>query len=62
MYSFADVSVLGPQSLVAYISKTGFDSTDHIAAVSARLLKASKKRYYVVSSPSNLAAHLCLKY
>lgn len=59
MYSFTDAGVLGPQSLVA---KTGFDSTDHIAAVSARLLRASKKRYYVVSDPFNLAAHLCSKY
>ena len=61
MYSFTDAGVLGPQSLVAYISKTGLDSTDHIAAVSARLLKASKKRYYVVSGPFNLAARLCSK-
>jgi hypothetical protein len=45
---------------MAYIIRTGFESTDEIAAVLASLLKAPKKRSYSVSGRFNLAAHLFL--
>jgi hypothetical protein len=61
MHFLTDADILGPQPLVVCNSRTGFDPTDETATVLASLLKASKKRYYSVSGPFDLAARLCSK-